>query len=661
MATILIVLLAGMALTVTTLGIMYSVRTAQDKQVTVHAATHSQAGAWIAVEAIRQYLQTLDKDALDALAASAQLTFDIGDNKVIAHNFSLAAIAGDADNTHRLGTDISYQDVAARSTSTINVVYNVVPASTSGTQTNNPFNQTLNIYDDLNMTGGISILGGDVSNFNVDGSVNLSNASVTGINTLKATGDISINSAISVVTLYSNGDITLSGSATAGTASALGDITINSGGSQGTLNANGNIVITNGSTTTANAIGYITTNSGGTHGTFTAGKTIAVSNGTLGSANAVGDITISNWPTVTTSLSQGSVTCPSQYWSNFTNIQAGVTTHNCPTSTKITAPAAVSVSTMTALSEFTLTRPNVDAYQLKGSANYIFTYADGKIQVTVNSVNGITAGTYRIGKTKKDWNDKWGYLCSDLDSSGYCKTECAEQTNGSCTGSGASALQKICEGTWAGAECIAYSSNSKTWTLNGQSGNTVVAPGVLWFEGDLALQSGYFRNSVIATGSITTSGSDKVSAVNYNGYSLTCENTTFPNLYPTNFCDKSSASLISNSVGNIGLLAGGYVDGVFSGGVISLGASTEIFGSVIAGDTLLTSGSSTVHGYVTAVGQGSGTVNNWTGSLVIDLNNLPEDYTPGDIPDMTGSCDSDDCDTQTTWPGQAKVLWSRYL
>ncbi|WP_313517380.1 hypothetical protein [Pseudomonas sp.] len=653
MATILIILLAGLALTVTALGVTHAVRSAQDKQVTVHAATHAQAGAWTGVEVFRQYLMSVSEATLEALAAGQTVNISLGNMALGAVIVQNTVTSG---TTRRVTANIRNQDDAARATSVIQAVYQVTPGGATSTDSGLPWSDVLNIYNDLNMSGGISIRGYDNANFNVNGNVSLNNASITGIKTIQATGDISIGSGITVTTLYSNGNIALTGSASATTASALGNINVASGATQGTLNANGNIVITNGSTGTANALGYITASSGGSHGTFTAGSYLTLSNGSLANANAVGNVTISGWPTLTNTRSKATVTCPSQWWTSYSSILAGVSASGCPTA-NVTAPTPVSISLMNELQAFSLTQPQVDAYQLQGSANYAFTYADGHIVVTVANISGITAGSYRIGKIRTSYNDKWGYLCSDIDGSGYCKTECATVTNGSCTGTGIASVRKICQGTWDGAECIAYSNG--TWTLVGQSGNTVVAPGVLWFKGNLALQSGFFRNSVIATGNITTSGSDKVAAVNYSGYALTCQNSTFTGLYPSNFCN-TDGTLANSAIGNIGLLAGGYVDGVYSGGVINLGASTEIFGSVIAGDTLLTGGSSTVHGYVTAAGLGNSTSNDWTGSLTIDLTNLPAGYDPGGVPDM-GNCTSNCDGSSGSTAASAELLWSRYL
>lgn len=110
MATILIIMLMGLALTVTALGVMYSVRTSQEQQVTVHAATHSQAGVWTAAEAVGLYLKELDKTALMAFNPEKPLKFKINDNNVVAKIFPL-----DVDTApHHLRAEISYTDTAAK-------------------------------------------------------------------------------------------------------------------------------------------------------------------------------------------------------------------------------------------------------------------------------------------------------------------------------------------------------------------------------------------------------------------------------------------------------------------------------------------------------------------------------------------------------------------
>lgn len=59
LATILIIVLAGLAITATSLGMMYAVRGAQETQISNHALVPAESKAWSGVEIMRLYLATL--------------------------------------------------------------------------------------------------------------------------------------------------------------------------------------------------------------------------------------------------------------------------------------------------------------------------------------------------------------------------------------------------------------------------------------------------------------------------------------------------------------------------------------------------------------------------------------------------------------------------
>lgn len=649
MATILIIMLMGLALTVTALGVMYSVRTSQEQQVTVHAATHSQAGVWTAAEAVGLYLKELDKTALMAFNPEKPLKFKINDNNVVAKIFPL-----DVDTApHHLRAEISYTDTAAKATSTLEVVYNITftPKKNEEPSTQTLGNNVLSFATNMSMSGSITMLGGDAAIFNVDGDV-LLEGSVKNIKTIQATGHIVIKSSIDTEEIFSNETITLEGSASVIKASALGNIFVKSGGgNQGILNSNSNIIITGGNVNEANALGSITATSGGaTHGIFTAGKNIEVKGNSLQNANAIGHINIEGNITVIHSKSLDIVTCPKPSWSNFTSIRAQIATKNCKQHENIIAPdTTVSVTTMTPLTKVILTRPKVDAYSLKSSANYIFQIENNKIKVSVRNINSLPNGDYYLGEYNTQNNDRVDYLCKEVSDEGLCSVPTSYLDS-----------KTICQGNSNQNACFSF--KNRTWEVTGKN----LAPGIMWFEGNLALKNGDFYNTFIATGDIETGGNHVTTAVNYAGYQAICLNqypknatARFNNLYPTNFCNEKT-TLINNSIGNIALLAGGYVDARFEGGIIALGGSSEIFGSVIAGDSPATVGNTIIHGYVTAAGQGSSVVSPFKGSTTIDLRNLPSGYNPGEIPDMgttPGGGGSGDDDGETI----IKILWSRYL
>lgn len=716
MATILIIVLTGMALTVTALGVMYSVRTSQEHQVTVHAATHSQSGVWAAAEALGLYLERLDEIALIAFNQDNPLEFYINNNPVVAKVFPLT----NAPQRH-IRAEISYTDIAAKSTSILEVVYNIpLNGGSKGDGLDQELDGTL-YFKDLDLSGSIDVKGGDTEIFNVEGDAKLDSASVIGIKTINAGGDITIGSGIKVDNLYANGNITLTGSANVLTASSLKNITIKSSGTKGVLSANENIIITNGSVSAANALGFIEASSGGgKHGTFTAGKTITIKGGGEdireasakgnmlldgGSAdivntesdisgkqkittinangsviasepsqvNAIGNVTINGWgnPSIT---SKGSVIINT---GNLENIRASgnltfkgwgyaagkiggaLSKEGGNDRVKVTVTPGLNVDVqpvkvllMKKLSKLSFASPKIDAQSLKESANYIFQAEGRKMKVSVRNINSIPNGDYYIGKYSAQNNDRVDYLCKEVNNSGVCTAP-----------SSYTETQTICQGYSNQNPCFSFSDG--TWGVTGKN----LAPGIMWFEGNLALTSGGFYNTFIASGNIKTSGDHATTAINYAGYETVClnrypkyENARFGTLYPKNLC--GSTELINSSIGNIALLAGGYVGTTFEGGAISVGASSEILGSVIAGDYLNTSGSTTIRGYVLAAGQGSGTTSPLSGSTTIDLRNLPPSYAPSEIPNMgevNGNGNGNGGEGEGGAFKKVEILWSRYL
>lgn len=642
MATLLTVLLGAIALTVTALGVLYLVGSSGQKQFAVHASTNAKAGAWAGVELIRKYLIERANVSTTLTDLPSGISVGLGSNTV---SVSWQSVVATSATQYRITANVRSQNGPARSSAVVQAVYDVSLGGSSPADVS--LSSTLYIGHNLNMSGGI-VFKGDNARFVVNGSSTLSSASITGLKSLKATGNIVLGSAISVPEVFSNGTLTLNGGASTLNGSALGDITVSSGGSQGVLSTNANLTISNGSVAAGNALGFIAVSSGGSQGTLTAGKTISISNGTTTESDAVGNITISSWPTTTRVNSQATVTCPSQWWTQFSSIRAKATS-GCPAA-NVVAPAAVSVNLMAPLTALGVTQPKIDAYLLQNSANYVFQYSNGREMVTVNNVQGIANGTYYLGaygwQSGRGWHD---FLCAQVDTNGNCTSPSVPNAS----------LRTICQGFSTSNGCFSYNASTSTWTISGKN----LAPGVMWFSGHLNLSDGTYYNTFIATGNIATSGSHVTYAENYTGYATICQNqyplnatNDFLGLYPTQLCNASAGTLKTNAIGNIAYLAGGYVGTVFSGGQITLGASTLVYGSVLAGDVLVTGGSSTVYGYVVAAGEGASTANTWGGSTTIDVTNLPSTYAPDKVPDMTAAGS-----TSTPTPATATLVWSRYL
>lgn len=715
-ATILVVLLAGTALTATVLGVSYAVRGAQDKTLSMHASTTAQARAWAGVELVRQYLkqETLATPPWTSLPWTAPIT-GISSGDLSAQ---VVAVSGpDASGHYAVTADIT--GAGAASTASLRTVYDVTPAVTPAGTSNGPNIDAANFYYDLNMTGGIVIKGGSNANFNVLGNVSLDSASIEGVNSIRATGNVSIGSGIKVNTIYGNGDVTLTGSSAITSVSALGNVYANSSGMQGVVNCNGAIVITNGSTGAINARGAVTASSGGTHGTINTNSTTLVTNGTIETVNSIGSVILSGgvvrttntmgsdtWTstgagatainangTVTYAASGGAINAIGDViltgggagtvkskGNVFVRSYGGISSLQCAGGLQVDQYASVTgtigglllklqqynsgvnvsvipgfsppnlvsvaLTPIAALQPYSLSRPTIDAYALKTSANYQFEYQlSGYTKITVSNVAGISGGEYALvsDASKKD------FLCPLASFSAIAKT---------CAVSGSSA-KTICQGYSPQNSCFSYTLNK--WTIAGTS----LAPGSMWFDGDLEVSSGTYFNSFIATGNIVTSGAHISKAVNTASYGAICNNTPtdgvtqtayFAGLYPTNFCNVAAAKLTGDSLGNLAYVAGGWKAGLFFGGNITLGANTKTYGTVIAGNLFNSGGSTTVYGYVAAAGQGAlGTNNLLGGSTTIDLTSLPATYSPTTLPCMSG------CTPTAASTGDAAVLWSRYL
>ena len=607
LATILIIVLAGLAITATSLGMMYAVRGAQETQISNHALVPAESKAWSGVEIMRLYLATLTAEQLAGLTAGKTLSTDAsGVSFTVAetYNSTTKRVAVNVTGTSGTGS-------RSAATSTLQAVYTITPAQ--GGQTTDTTNNVVAVENGLSLSGSITILGGSSANFVVDGDVNIS-GSTTGMATLQSTGDIVLSGSTTIPVVFANGSLTMNGS-TAATVrgSAIKWINNTSGSSnQGALRTNGYLTMGNG----AGAEGY-----------------------------AIGDINITGGGATLKKVRSGAnVTCPGTWWNNFDSIQSAKTT-NCPSNSKVVTQ--VPTSELTPLTPITITRKKVDANDYKDVANYTFEFVNGKRKVTVKNINGLTDGDYYLGNF--GWANNRGnydYLCKDVDTNNNCTSPTAPNA----------ATRTICQGNSTSNPCFDYNQSSATWSVSGKN----LAPGVLWFKGNLNMGNGEYYNTTIASGNISTSGSHKLYALNYAGYRVVCtnafkSNTTsdFAGLYPTNFCDIAAGKLKANAAGNIAYLAGIYTGSTFSGGNITVGASSEVFGTVLAGDQLTTGGSTTIHGYVNSAGQGTSVANNWSGSTTIDLRDLPDGYKPGESPGNGGSACTSNCS------GGVSLTWAR--
>lgn len=721
LATILLVLLVGLALTVTALGVAHGVRGAQDKTLTMHAATRAQMRSWSGVELLRQYLRSENM----ASPPWSALPWAVPISGVDASTLSaqLVAVTGpDSAGSYVVTADIT--GAGAGATTTVRAIYNVTrPAVSSGNGNRGPAVDVADFYYDLDMSGGITIKGDNNANFNAMGNVKLDNASITGINAIHATGNAVIGSGIKVNQIYVNGNVTLTGSSAIQSVSALGNVVDNSSGTQGVINSNGNVTIGNGAVNSVNAMGAITASSGGSHGTLNTNATLSVSNGVVNTANAIGNVTLSGG-TIKTTNTMGSV--------NWSSTGTGAIAINANGSVSYAAAGGA----ISALGDVSLTGGGAASVRTMGNT-YVRGYGgigllQGKGNLQVDQYAAVT-GTIGGALTKlQQWNTNVlvsllaGFLPPNVTTvaltpiaalqpyalsrpvvdafalksaanyvfeyqpAGYTRVSVhdvagivsgsyalasdgarkdflcpiASFNAGSRTCSLSGSTQKtICQGYSTQNACFTYASaGAGKWTIAGIS----LAPGAYWFDGDLEVSTGIYFNTFIATGHIATSGQHVTKSPNNAGYGPTCANAPsdgvaqtafFAGLVPTNFCNGATAALTQDSLGNIAFLSGAFRDGVFSGGNIMLGASTKTYGTIVAGNLFNSGGSTTVYGYVAAAGQAALSGNN---NALGGSTTLDLTALPSTYTPDVLPC-TGNCAPATATSGDATVMWTRYL
>lgn len=644
-ATILIIVMIGLGMTVGALSAVYSVKGNQELQVAGHAQTHAQSGAWAGAEAFRRYLDKLSIESPQALASlSGDLPINMAGlgTSLLAHIVSSTAAVDGYD----IVVNIRSEDQAAKSVSTLQVTYRVASASCSDTVN---LKATLDFYDNLELSGDVDVhvTPGNDASFYVDGDVNMTSISVSGIHSLHATGDMTLGSGISLPEARTNGDLTLEGNASVGSASVIGRLTTSGNASViDTAYVNDRITHSGGASGDLYSLSDIIMASWSGAGLLNAKGDISLNAGSSGNVEAKGDISVTEWlPSIGKIVSEMNVNCRTPSWPNYESIEAAGALNNC-NGHKATAGASVNVSNMAILHPFSMEPITINAWPLKKDANYIFEW-DGKIKVTVRNIHSIADGSYYIGRHAASGHQ--GFLCKETSPASNCIGE---------------PIAKICNGHSAYNKCFNYIPATSEWSVDGKN----MAPGVVWFEGDLTLGNGEYYNTFLVTGDINTAGAHKTMAINFAGYDVICDNkflqnslSNFMGLHPTNFCDKTTRSFISHSIGNIGLLAGGPhpSTNTYEGGNINLGASNVISGTVLAGNYFTSGGDTTVRGYITASalsGEG-GNGNKLGASTTIDLSNLPSTYDPSSVTRMTP--DGEACSSPNQ--NSTQTLWTRYL
>jgi hypothetical protein len=675
-ATILILLFIGVALSVAVLSTLRAVTNTQDQSMALHAATQAQTKAWIGVEVVGKYLQKIAEDDDNPTRWSDNLV-PLVENASFENPVPIAtglatvsaqvvAFAQDDVNDDGVDDDLLTVDISgltgddtrAEANSRIRVIYQYTPGAGGGSGGGGT-DAVITFNHDLRLGGNIIITTPDDRDYevNVIGELDATYGnSISGVDIINATDSIAIGSGSTFKRLNSNGDIRLTGSVSGDEElNARGNVCLTGGTGVGSVRANGSVY---GSGSAAfgdiEAIGssdyngahakcnsYLLNDSGGSPfavnmagnnavGSVRAKAGVRFNSGTVSSGvQAEGDLRDTNWGGSQSGTIGGTVENPG----NNPAVPANIT---------VTPNFVVNIAPV---EEIVIPTSVFDAYAYRNSANYALYVDNGQKRIAVRNVSGIPNGEY--------------YLASNTSVSGPKHDRICENT--SCTGSS----YPFCKGYSDWDSCFQYNSGTKTWSLNGES----LSPGIVWVEGNLVAGNGTYYNTFIATGNITTSGSHKTVAPNFAGYdggnynhagvninfAGICTNATYPH-YPQQLCNGNGTYNSDGSDGltNFAYMAGSLNGQQYEGGDITLGASTLAFGSVLAGDTYNSGGSTTIFGYVTALGQASTSAHQMGGSTRIIVDVLPTNYVPmGGISLFPSG--------GATGSGTLSVLWTRYL
>lgn len=667
-ATILIVLLVGVSLTATVLGVMYYIHSTQSQLLSVHAQTQAQMRAWTGVEAVRKYLEGINSN--NKLVALAQQIGTSGNNltlSITGLNGVTASLVGvDSDTDPKsftaLISGVAADGTAAESNSSVKVVFTLTSGG-GGSSTEEVELDGADFNRNLRSSGGITVVTekGSAFTITVNGDFTTGGNSIEGVSTIRSTGSISIGSGSSYEELHANCDVVLTGSVTAARIKARRNACL-TGGAAGTesITVNGTVLGQAGyeKNGVISAIGNSTdvsacreagasddaTNflaatcstlqqglvvdlgfgAAGANGVKAKGN-VNLASGRIGELLADGNLLLANWGAKVDSGTIGGVVV-----ANNPDMKKSINVleHGSPNVSIASVPRV------------TMETYIIDAYDYKAIANYVFHIdSNGFKKVTVHNVSGINDGDYFLGNFNENYADHKDYLCPSLTSDStkdapVCDLKATPSSN----------LNTICSGYSTSNTCFDYGPDSKTWSINGKS----MAQGVAWFEGNLSIVGQEYYNTFIATRSISTGGSNKIYAPNYAGYSGTvggtqyaptgvCENSYFPTLYPKQFCDKANKKYLAdadNGVGNSVFIVGSVPAGTaysletYVGGNITTGGGSELFGNLLAGNEFWTTGDTTIHGYSVALAAGANTHNAMTGRTTYNLKGLPATFDP---------------------------------
>lgn len=216
-ATILMVLLIGLAIAGSAVGTAYYVNSAQKGLVASHALTNAKSGAWTGVETFRKYLDELNEVQIKVLHTTGQnIEISTSGGRTLKVNVLSVEEVPTGSHKYHVTTNIQNISSGSKASSTLQIVYQVSfaqsPSTTPGSQSTVTVAGAMNFYDDLNANGNIEFSNGAQDTIgNVIGDFT-SNSGVEGFDRLNIGGNATINAGkFAGVDLYVNGTLTTKG------------------------------------------------------------------------------------------------------------------------------------------------------------------------------------------------------------------------------------------------------------------------------------------------------------------------------------------------------------------------------------------------------------------------------------------------------------------
>lgn len=647
-ASIIFVMLVSLVIFASSAKTFKEMRNTQEISTAVNAVSHAEPGTKLGAEAFRLYLESQSNNTIRMLPSTIPISTDPQGN---LNEFGVVSVQDisvvePVNDFFEVTATIVNQHHVARSTAKLQVVYTV------STQAGPPpppitYSPQLSFGTDTTFNGNMTLAnqGLPVEVF-VDGDLDIGGINLSPLEAIHATGAVTVGSNVEIKSIFSNDDVTLAntksshvrsmgvvtatGSAAVDFIQANGDVNITASGRFEKITSRWNIMIDSG---------------GGSQGFLRAGRVVRVnSSGSIDSVLARILAVYNGWFPVGSTVA-GKVRCVNKNWTNYGSLSSNEKLFRCPASngTNVKNWQNVQIGIVPKISALTINDPVIDVWALKSEANYVVEHdsTTNEIRVTVNNVNGLPNGTQYTLADYPAQSNPWGppykdYLCEVANSSGQC-------TNPSIP------TVPICLGYWAGAECIQYNSGTNTFSFK----PTSLAPGVIWFDGNVHIEDGETVSTILATGNITNKGV-KHWAANRGGYEHVCNGDSskapngvgsrhteaFATHFALNLCDKANTVYTPLATGNISMAAGGVnpdatmnPNSEFTGGNITLDSS-DVTGAVLAGNTLEVKGQVTVQGLISAASQlGDGSINKLDGNLTVDFDTI-DDFDPLTIPNM---------------------------